>query len=227
MDETAAGQPQDASTSAFEILYAPRRAAGAAANKRAWFPFLALAIAGGLADYPMLSRLGAAGLADARLQQTPSGLSSVTVFFFLVSQYAAPVLLPLAAWLSGLLLAIYLVFFLDARVKRRQAIRVMAWAFLPLALERLLAALFGALALNRDANPFNPLASNLGFFLDPTRTRPFWYGLAGSLDVFSVWAMALALLALASLARKPVSSVLPGVFLAWVTGVLLKSAILA
>lgn len=227
MSETPAEQAHLESTGGFAILYAPRRAAAAAANTAAWFPFLAMAIAGGVADYPMLSRLGAAGLSDARLQQTPSGLSSMTVFFFLISQYAAPVMLPLAAWIASLFLAAYLIFFLDARVKRRQVVRVTAWAFLPLALERLLAGLFRALSLNPEANPFNPLASNLGFFLDPTRTRPFWYGLASSLDLFSIWALVAASLALAALGRKTAASVFPGVIFAWAAGVLLKSAILA
>lgn len=214
------------SGSAFEIVYNPRRAAEAAARRGAWFPLLVLAVAGGAADYPMLSRFGATGLIDARLQQTPSGLSSLQVLFFIASQYAAPVLLPIAAWIAGLFLSSYVVFVLDARVKRRQVVAVTAWAFLPAAFERLLSGAFRWFRLNPDANPFNPVASNLGFFLDPTSVRPFWYSLASGVDVFSLWTVVLAAVALGSLSRKPASSVFPAVVFAWVVGGLLKSAIL-
>jgi len=220
------GEQQAGSSGAFQIVYSPRRAAEGAANSGAWFPLLVLALAGAAAHYPMLSRLGATGLIDTRLQQTPSGLSSLKVLSFIASQYAAPLLLPITALVAGLFLSSCLILVLDARLKRRQVVAVTAWAFLPLAFEQILEGAFRWFRLNPDANPFNPLASNLGFFLDPTGVSPFWYGLASGVDVFSLWTIVLAALALGALGHKPASSVFPAVILVWIVGVFLKSAAL-
>jgi hypothetical protein len=239
----AAEQQRNNPGTPLTILYNPRQAAGAAAGAGLWFPLLLLAAAGAAADYPTLWRIGPTHLVDAWTQQTPEGLPALAVLCFLVSQYLAPVLLPLAALAAGWLLSNHLGLVLDVRLSegspfhperrksqghaavsvKRAAFRLTAWAFLPLAAERFLVSLLRWLRLNVEANPFNPLASNLGFFLDPTNVPPFWYRLASGLDVFSIWTIALAALALAGFSKKPAILIWPILAFAWLLALVLKA----
>jgi hypothetical protein len=50
----------------------------------------------------------------------------------------------------------------------------------------------GPLLLTKDIDKFdfqNPVASNLGFFLDPVEMNKFFYSLASSIDLLSFWAI--------------------------------------
>ncbi len=208
------------------MLYAPRQAGPSAARAALWFPLLLLALAGALAAYPLLLRLGPTRLVDARLRSTPEGMTGTAILFFLFLQFAAPLLLPVAAWMGGELMHWWVSFGLDAGTERRQVRRVVAYGFLPLAAQPLLAAGISLLA-DSEGNPFNPLASNVAFFLNPNQTSVFWYELAGGLDVFSLWALVATALGLAGLSRQPALIVFPPLALVWLAALALKAWLLA
>jgi ABC-type sugar transport system permease subunit len=126
----------------------------------------------------------------------------------------------------GLFMAFLLAFLLDAGVRRRQVLAVTAWAFLPVAFERIVTGIFRALRVNPDANPFNPFASNLGFFFDSTRMRPFWYEVACGTDAFLIASIFLAGLALAALSKKPAAALVAALVAGCALGILVRAALL-
>ena len=211
---------------AAQMLWAPREAAREAAGAAVWLPWSLLALAAGFADYPRLLRLGAAAFAQARIDATPNGMFPGSILFYLGLSYAAPLLLPLASWVVGRLMALYTQFVLDVKVKRQDIVRIMAYGFLPMALER---TLVGALILlcGPSCDPLNPLASNFAFFLKPKETQVFWYEMARSVDLFSIWTMVLLGKSLGALMEWPASRFLPGFVFVWAVGVMVRAWLLA
>lgn len=210
---------------AAQVLWAPREAAREAAGAAVWVPWGVLALAAGFADYPRLFRLGGAAFAQARMDATPEGMFPGSILFYLGLSYAAPLLLPLASWMAGRLLALYTQFVLDVKVGRRDIVRVVAFGFLPLAIER---TLVGGLILlcGSSCDPLNPLASNLAFFLNPKETQVFWYEMARSVDLFSVWTIVLLGKSLGGRMEWPASRFLPGLLIVWVLGVIFRAWLL-
>lgn len=208
------------------MLWNPRGAAQETARAGLWVPLLVLAVAGGLADYPFLLLLGPTRLTAARLEATPEGMRPLGIIFFLALTFAAPVLLPALAWATGRVMNVYLGLLLDAAVERREVVRVTAWGFLPLAVERLLVAGL-QIACSSDCKWFNPLASNTAFFLDPTSTAIFWYEAARGLELFSLWTLATVALGLAGLSQQPARFLLPPLVLGWLVLLLVKAWLLS
>ncbi len=70
-------------------------------------------------------------------------------------------------------------------------------------------------------NPQNPMPSNLGFFLNPVETSKPGMALAGSLDLFTVWFMALLGIGLSEATGRKVKALsiflcYLGLWLVWV-----------
>ncbi len=211
---------------ATQILWSPRAGAREAARAGLGIPLLALAVAGGLPDLMLLLEFGTTDLVQRRLSVTPEGMTPLGIVFFLTFTFASPALLPGLAWATGRALYLYLWFFLDAPVERREVVRAACWAFLPVACERLLQAVL--LGFHRQQEKlFNPLASNAAFFLDPTTTPIFWYEAARGVSVFTLWTLAIVPLGLAELSGKPARLFLPPLVLAWIALLLIKAWMLS
>lgn len=208
----------------FRILWNPGAAADAARSP-IWAPLLILGIAGAFADYPLLFKLSPAGLAEARLQATPEGLTPFAILFFLALRWAAPILLPAAALLTGRFQRFYLLWVLDNKMDRAGISRITAYGMLPLALERVLAGTL-ALVCSADCDRLNPAATNLAFFLDPNETSAFWYEFARGVDLFVLWSVWALSAALARYAEEKPVSVWPGTAVLWATALLLRSLLL-
>lgn len=208
------------------MLYSPRQAGPLAARANLWFALTVLALGGGVADYPLLFGLKPAGLVDARVQATPEGFTRPAILIFLILQIAAPILLPLAAWIAGEVMNAYLYLVLDAKVERREVLHVTAHGFLPFALQGFSAAAI-RLVSGPDSNRFNPVASNVGFFLDSTETSVFWYEFARSLDLFAIWAMVITAVGLGGLTRRQSLVLLPPLAAAWLAAIAFKAWLLA
>ncbi len=211
---------------ALEMMYRPRAAATEAARAPLWLPLAALALAGALADYPLLFELGKVQLADVKLRSTPAGLTPVTMLIFLVFEFAAPLLLPLAAWGAGEFMHFWLLFVMDARVARREVLGVTAYGFLPLAIRGVLEHILHWVR-NPENNPFNPLASNVAFFFNSVETAPFWYEFARGVDLFAIWAMIATALGLAGLTKRSAAVLLAPLVAAWMLALLVKAWLLS
>jgi hypothetical protein len=208
------------------VFYEPRAAGPDLAGCALWLPLFLLAVSAALASYPLLFRLGAPALVDMKAHNTPEGLTRPAILVFLVLQFAAPLLMVIAAWLAGRIVDAWLFFVVDAGAERRPVIRTTAYGMLPLTAGNAIVAAVRALA-GPDSNPLNPLASNVAFFLSPAETPVFWYEFASGLDVFSVWAILATGFALAGLVGRKVGAVIPPLIGAWLGMLALRAWLLA
>lgn len=113
---------------------------------------------------------------------------------------------------------------LGAQLSFRPVFGVTCYSMLPFALATLLA---GAVMFLKEPAQFdleNPLASNLGAFLDPT-TAPAWLlSLGRSIDLFNIWVLLLLASGLSAAARKVSwSKALTWVVATWVVWLVVKS----
>jgi hypothetical protein len=177
------------------------------------------------AEYPPILRYGWIDLAQMKLKSTPSGMTRSTILLFTVFIWAAPLLLPIFAWLAGRFMNLFVHYALDLDVDRTQVVRVTAYGLLPLALERIVV---GALRIgcHGGCDVFNPLAANLAFFLPSKSMEIFWYELARGVDLFWLWAVVVVCLGVAELTeRRPAELVFPAVFV-WVVATVGRAALL-
>jgi hypothetical protein len=104
--------------------------------------------------------------------------------------YAAPVRI-LIIWviIAAIFLAVFK-FGFGAEIPLKQSLATWAYATMPLLISFLLTivSIYATSAGNFDLN--NPVASNLGYFLDPKNSR-LLYWLGSCLDVFDIWSIVL------------------------------------
>jgi len=137
-------------------------------------------------------------------EQREKGMA-VQATFVKATFYAFPVI----SLLGGLILAAVLMgvfnFILGAEVPFQRAMAVVFYSYVPFIISTIL--LIVSILVSSDPNTIditNPMPTNPGFFMDPLGNR-FIYAIASSLDIFSVWVVALLGLgfATASSNRKP------------------------
>ena len=160
----------------FEALFNPVEAA-ATVHDRTWLPLVVLGMTAAFANYPAIFQLGRREFLQVRLDATPDGMYPISLAILLFLTFFAPLLLPLAAWLTGLLMNFYIRHVLDIRVSCSRVVCFTAYGLLPLGVEQLL---IGVLRLfcRGDCNLFNLVAANLAFFLNAKTTPVFWYEFA-------------------------------------------------
>jgi hypothetical protein len=91
---------------------------------------------------------------------------------------------------------------LGAEISFKQTFAICCYSFVPLIFSTLMTL---AVLLLKDPDQFdlqNPILTNVGAFLDSASTPKWLYSLASSLDVFSLWEMALMATGLSVAARK-------------------------
>lgn len=107
---------------------------------------------------------------------------------------------------AAVLMAIFN-FVLEANIPFRQALATFFYATLPRSLSLLLGIL--VLLIGVDASAYdlsNPVASNLGAFLDPATSGKFLFHLAAFIDVFGIWTVILLGMGFAKQSKKKISS---------------------
>src|SRR5262245_33756414 len=189
---------QCAAVKALSILWNPAGAGEDAARANLAVPLLLLGVANALPHYARLAHFGSTQLMQERINATPGGMYPSSMFLFTGITWLSPVLLPLFVLISAWLLEYFVGFALDTKVVRAEMRRLTAWGFLPLAVQAALAGVI-ILACRQDCAWFNPLASNVAFFMDAKETSVFTYELARGLDAFAVWAIVVTSRAIASL----------------------------
>ena len=167
---------------------------------------------------------------NSRIEQLPTEeRERVVAQFTRMGSYVAlagAVVGPAAGLLvaSGILLLIAHV--MGARVRFRQMMAVVAHAWLPLALASLIAIPI-LLAKDADAIDFQNIVTlaNLGFLFSPTEQHRL-YMVASSIDLFSLWVIALLTLGMARLTGKGAAASLGIILAPWALYVVIFKAIL-
>ncbi len=116
---------------------------------------------------------------------------------------------------SGALMFIYR-FFFAGEVSFKQSLAIVVWVFLAVSIVSVPVTL-AVLALKGDWNvdPNQVVQANLGLLLDKsTAAKPLW-ALATSIDVFVLWMVFLLAVGFGVACRKPTSSAIWGVGIAW------------
>jgi hypothetical protein len=150
----------------------------------------------------MLARIGAERIVRQSLEQSgrasnmspeqmqqalEQGAKFTGIFMHLTGLLAAPVILLVVAGLGLLIMnAIF-----GSRLKFKTAFSVTCYANLVSVLGAIIALVMILLADPEQFNAQNPMPTNPGFFFNPRETSKPLLALLGSLDVFTVWFMAL------------------------------------
>jgi hypothetical protein len=108
-----------------------------------------------------------------------------------------------------------------ASLKFKQTFAIGAWAMLPRFIAGILAIVVMFIKNPEDFNLQNPLAFNLGAFMEPPpNSGKFIYSLATSIDLFTIWSILLVAVGISVAARKvPFSKavvLVVGFWLIWV-----------
>jgi hypothetical protein len=113
---------------------------------------------------------------------------------------------------------------LGAELSFRQVFAIYCYSLIPLIFSSLMSL---AVLFLKDPDQFdlqNPTLSNIGAFLDPLNTPKWLFSLAGSVDVFTLWTLALVATGLSAAARKiSWSTSFTWVIGTWLVYVLLKA----
>ena len=120
-------------------------------------------------------------------QALEQGAKYTGIFMHLTGLLAAPVMLLVVAGLGLLIMnAIF-----GSRLKFKTALSVTAYANLVNLLGVIIALVMILVADPEQFNAQNPAPTNLGFFFNPRETSKAMLSLLGSLDIFSIWLIAL------------------------------------
>lgn len=166
---------------------------------------------------------------NSQMQKMPSEqreqVIAAQVRYGPIAVYAVAVVgLPVTALIAA---AVFLFVFrtmLGAELSFRQVFAIYCYSLIPLVFSSIMSL---AVLFLKDPDQFdlqNPTLSNIGSFLDPLTTPKWLFSLAASVDVFTLWTLALVATGLAAAARKiSWSTSFSWVIGTWLVYVLLKA----
>ena len=157
-------------------------------------------------------------------QQREAALQMQLKFAPIGAYVAGPiVIVVMALVMAGVLLMVCKM--MGASIGFKQMFGISAYAMLPGLISSLLAIVVIFIKNPEDFNLQNPLAFNLGAFLEPPpNSAKALYSLATSIDLFSFWTILLLAVGISVAARKfPFSKALVAVLVPWVVVVLVKA----
>jgi len=159
--------------------------------------------------------------AEQREQQIQTGAKIAPIFGYVGSVVGIPIY---ALAIAGALLLMCKM--IGASMNFKQMFAISSYALLPGLIFTVLAIVVMILKNPEDFNLQNPLAFNLGAFLEPPpNTGKFLYSFATSFDLFTFWTILLLATGITVAARKvPFSKALMAVVAPWVVWVFVKSA---
>jgi Yip1 domain len=133
---------------------------------------------------------------------------------------------PLFALLVALALMLVFNVSFGAQLRFPQTFGVTSYAILPRVISASLAILVMFLKNPDDFNLENPLAFNIGAFLDPQASPKWLVSLGSSLDLFSIWTIVLLAIGMSVAARKVTfGKALAAVSIPWGVLIVVKSAL--
>jgi hypothetical protein len=139
--------------------------------------------------------------------------------------YLTVILIPLGYLITSAVL-LGMTAMMSAGLRFKQVFAVVCYAGLPSVIMSILGIVVMFLKSPGDFNIQNPLAFNVGAFLDPAATSKFVYSLAMSIDLFSFWIIFLIATGLKGAAGRKLSfgGAMTAVVAPWAVYVLAKSA---
>jgi hypothetical protein len=138
------------------------------------------------------------------------------------------VTVPLIVLLVAGVLALIFKVFMSAELSFKQLFGIAAYGSLPDLLNQAAAIAVAFLKNPDEFNLENPVAFNVGAFLDPQSTSKAVMSLASSIDVFTFWKIALLAVGISVAARKiSIGKAVMGLAIPWVLWVLVKTGLAA
>jgi hypothetical protein len=152
-------------------------------------------------------------------QITPEMMEKGRAFGETIAKIGAFVFVPIAMFLTGLVLWLVGKFF-DAKQTLAAAIMVAAYAYVPRILESILAGVQGLLMDPASLDGRYRLSLGVGRFLDPNTASPMLLALVGRVDVFTIWVTVLLAIGLAVTGKIPRSKAALAAVIVWIVGAL-------
>jgi hypothetical protein len=212
-----------------DIFYAPSSVYERRANSGFGIPMLVVAVLVGviaLANSGVMQPIMDAEFARqtaAMMRKnpkiTPELMERGRAFGETMAKIGAFVFIPIAIFLTGLVLWIVGKFF-DAKQTLAAAIMVASYAYVPRILESILAGVQGLLLDPASLDGRYRLSLGLGRFLDPDTASPMTLALLARVDVFTIWVTVLLAIGLAVTGKIPRSRAALAAALVWVIGAL-------
>ena len=214
--ETASGTPsapsseKNAIASLLGVFFQPQATFQAIGRKPTWLvPVLACVLLALITSFFVINKMGVANIMRSAMQGNPRAdeiiamseqSASTKVMMYVMAPVQVPLILLAMAgvFLLGLMLA-------GPEIGFKKVFSVVALSFFAYSfVASLLTAVTVATA--RDFANFdirNPIATNVGFFLDPAESNKFLYNVASSIDILSFWFLYLLALGFAEVSLKP------------------------
>ena len=159
---------------------------------------------------------------NSRLQQMTQEQKDQTLALQMkvasISAYAGPlVLVPIADLTIAAVLLGIAGGMMGGGMRFKQVFAAVCWAGMPALISSVLTVVVIFIKNPDDFNLQNPIAFNLGAFMDPNTASKFLYSLAGSIDLFVCWMILLIATGLKAAAGKKLSfaGALVAVLLPW------------
>lgn len=236
------GQPPLSETErVMDAFIAPTKTFADLRRSRSWWlPFLILAIFAYLFTMTAMSHVGLQHLAESAIHNNPSQneklqqaspegreqMLHITAIIMQISFFGWPVLVLVLSAVGALLLWVGFNFILGGSATYPGMFAVMMFAWLPSILRSILTTVMLFVGDPESFNINDPIGTNPGFYM-PADSSAFLKSALGSLDVFSLWTLALMAIGGAIVARVKIRSGVILVFTTWLIFVLLKSALVA
>jgi hypothetical protein len=215
------------------VLFDPKKAFADIAARPSWIlPIVLSAIVGLAFVYLFTSRVGwdryfhQIAETNSRMQQMEPAQRETAIqmqikfgpIFGYIFSVVGPPLMALIVGAVVLLMAKLG----GAALKFKQTFAMASWASLPRVIAGILAIVVMYIKNPDEFNLQNPLAFNLGAFMEPPpNSGKFIYSLATSIDLFAIWAILLLAVGLSVAARKmPFSKALMLIVTPWIIWVL-------
>jgi hypothetical protein len=217
----------------FGVIFQPQAAFRAIGAKPRWLlPMAACLMLSLVSVTLMVNRMGIANMMRSALQGNPQAeeiaQKTEESSFARTMIYASPLIqVPIVvAAMAGILLLAFIPAGVEVSFKQAFSIVTHAlFAYSVIATSLMLVTVYAT----KDFTSFdlrNPIATNLGFFLDPAEISKFLSSLASSLDVLSFWFLYLLAVGFAETSPKTrFQKTLPPVLVVWVIYVVGKGAL--
>jgi hypothetical protein len=215
------------------VFFAPSRTFTDIRNNASWWvPWLLVAVTSLVFMYVVQQKIGFeqivqneitnSGRAEQLEKLSPEQRQQqmkLSLTIMKVASYATPVTTLIFLLIVGGILMATFNFGFGAEVKFAQSVAVVAYSMVP----SLIGSALGIVALLvgvREPDAFNirnPVATNPAYFMDPTQHK-FLYGMASSLDIFTIWMIILLGIGYSSISkakRTPAILAVAGLYVAW------------
>jgi hypothetical protein len=136
--------------------------------------------------------------------------------------YATPIIILISGLIAAVILMVTFNFAYEAEIPYPRSLAIVFYSWLPGLITAVLTVVVLMSGANiQGGNPRNLVATNLAYFMDYHNTSKFLYGMAGSVDVITIWSIILIGIGFKVNSAKPKLSTgtaigtVVGLFLVW------------